>query len=208
MDANCTGNVWGGDCVSNCTRGCTVNCSYCDGHGGPTEPPETEEPDPPVNPPSGCGTCSGNCASGCNSCGGCSNNGCMGGCRGGCKEECDTTCRDYCDNGCSSQNASTEYKNLKLKLNNVIFKDDLNDIIKYVIKEMKRRRINTTSTSVQTKQVINSSVYDYMVNDLKKYNYKVNQINDNIVLKEDYINICKYLESIYTERGMDYTPKS
>ena len=117
----------------NCKDGCTNRCAKCSGNC-------TAACD------SGCGgACSSGC-SGCQGCGGACSSSCSG-CSGQCKGGCQGSCNGKCNTGCTNEE---QVNNSKVILDRIVNVDNVKDIFKFVLYEIKRRN-KTANTSTINK---------------------------------------------------------
>lgn len=190
---NCQGTCSGG-CNTTCTGSCANGCSGC-GSGCA----------------SGCSGCGSGCASGCSGCGsgcatGCSGcgSGCASTCTGGCKNTCKNTCtnactactgtcKEQCDNGCTSTSFAETYA--RLTISNIIYDNEINDLINLLISELTRRGYSANSSLISNIYVM-QNLYNNLSTDFQKLGKSISG-SSVIVNKTTFTEFINFLKDIY-----------
>lgn len=180
---SCSGSCTGG-CSTSCTGGCKTGCTGCSGCG------------------SGCSGCSG-CGSGCaDTCSGGCKTGCNDTCKGTCKNTCTDactactgTCKDQCDNGCTSTSFVETYA--RLAISNIIYDNEINDLINLLISELTRRGYGANSSLVSNIYVM-KNLYNNLSTDFQKLG-KSTSGSSVIVNKTTFTEFIDFLKNIYDD---------
>ena len=141
-NTNCTGGCGSGcsyGCSTGCKNGCSGECkSACQGAGYLVCSACQQ----------GCSVvCAEGCYSKCKGCSGCGDN-CSSGCGGSCDNSC-VGCTRTCDSYCTSGAKKTTYEAIvNLPLNEIIYRDEVNDILTLAKYEVTRRGKTATNATI------------------------------------------------------------
>lgn len=169
-------NLCGGDCSSDCgwNNGCGSGCKF----------------DGCTNSCTGCKGCTGVCSRDCSS--DCGKNGCTScvGCTG-----CTGDCKGACDKGCSSQSFDDLYNNLKIR--DVIFLQDINNLIECFQNEASRmNNLSIESTKIED-LIILKEMYNKLLKDGALMGYAKETDPNALILTDHFQDLIDFIKTLY-----------